>query len=243
MHIINNTLIACSLSAMTLSAYAADTVDLKVTGKIIPPSCTPVIDGGGVVDFGTISTRDLSLTADSVLPDVKKTTLTISCPTPIRVAFTVTDMRKDSIPAVLDDNYGKTSLQPYGNPIGGGGAEMNNFGLGKTSSGAPIGVYGISLTRVDVVGAGGISDYIANSGDNGQNWGMNNGSVSVRNNNSTLYSAALTNGTTNKTQDLASAAEFKYYLSINAIVNDMTEMPVKDEINLDGLATFTMVYI
>ena len=48
-------ILASVLAVATSSAMAAPSVDIKVTGKIVPSACTPAfISGGGTADFGTI---------------------------------------------------------------------------------------------------------------------------------------------------------------------------------------------
>jgi hypothetical protein len=51
---------ATSLMLLTCAtAHAASTVDLTVKGLIVPSACTPNLSGGGVIDHGKISAKDL----------------------------------------------------------------------------------------------------------------------------------------------------------------------------------------
>ena len=48
-----------SLALLSGTAHAASTVELTVKGLITPMACTPLLSGGGLVDFGKISRNDL----------------------------------------------------------------------------------------------------------------------------------------------------------------------------------------
>ncbi|MCE0798955.1 DUF1120 domain-containing protein [Buttiauxella sp. A2-C1_F] len=59
-------------------AFAASNVTLNVTGTITPVACTPTLSGGGAINYGSISTSDLSETARTTL-DKKSLDLTVDC--------------------------------------------------------------------------------------------------------------------------------------------------------------------
>ncbi|MGA4583632.1 DUF1120 domain-containing protein [Enterobacter hormaechei] len=66
-------MLASALAVVASSALAASSVDIQVTGKIVPSSCTPTfISGGGIADYGTISASSLNSTSATPLADVKK---------------------------------------------------------------------------------------------------------------------------------------------------------------------------
>jgi len=77
------------------SAFAASTVDLTVTGLIVPSACTPNLSNGGVVDHGKISAQDLNQDNGTMLPD-HKMTLTVVCDGTILVALNAIDNRAGS---------------------------------------------------------------------------------------------------------------------------------------------------
>lgn len=89
--------LVAALAMTASSVMAADSIDLKVTGKIIPPACTPSFaSGGGTVDFGDILTSSLQIAKDSKLPEIKEVPVTITCEQPSRFGVTFTDQRADS---------------------------------------------------------------------------------------------------------------------------------------------------
>ena len=64
----------------------------KVTGKIIPSSCTPAFpSGGGIADFGTMKVASLNATSVTPLTDRKEIPVSISCEEATRVAVKFTD--------------------------------------------------------------------------------------------------------------------------------------------------------
>jgi hypothetical protein len=76
------------------SAFASST-DLTVTGIITPAACTPSLSGGGVVDFGKISAKDLNMTTQTRLED-RTVQLTVSCNAPTTFAVIPQDNRAGS---------------------------------------------------------------------------------------------------------------------------------------------------
>lgn len=76
------------------SAFASST-DLTVTGLITPAACKPNLSGGGIVDFGKISTQDLNKDVQTRLPD-RTVQLTVNCDAEIRFAIQPIDNRAGS---------------------------------------------------------------------------------------------------------------------------------------------------
>lgn len=59
-------------------AYAASTVDLSVSGRIVPSACQPSLSKGGLYDLGKIAARDLNVDQPTNLPP-HRLQLVISC--------------------------------------------------------------------------------------------------------------------------------------------------------------------
>ena len=51
---------ATALIGVAPYALAASSTDLTVTGIITPNACTPTLSGGGIVDHGKFSAKDLN---------------------------------------------------------------------------------------------------------------------------------------------------------------------------------------
>lgn len=88
---------AIAASFATTSVNADTTAVLKVTGQLVVGGCTPELSGGGVVDYGTIRLATLSATDVNQL-GTKDVSLSISCPSATKAAWTITDDRADTHP-------------------------------------------------------------------------------------------------------------------------------------------------
>ncbi|MCS3509242.1 DUF1120 domain-containing protein [Achromobacter sp. JUb104] len=193
----------------------AQSIDVRVIGTITPAACTPTIAGGGVIDFGIIPAASLNTTSFTQLP-TKSVPFSISCDAPTYVAITAVDNRADS--AVT-------------NIIG---TQQNYiFGLSKAAN-ANIGGYVMELEQGSFT-ADGKSVLTVSSNDGGTTWGV---STYGRLPQGALRSWSLTsNGTPVAFTNLAGT------FAVTAAINKAEELPLRDEIQLDGLATLEMVYL
>ena len=120
------------VSVDAIAALAASTTDLTLQGLITPTACTPLLSGGGVIDYGKISQQDLNLDRGTRLP-VKTLVLTLGCEGLSRYALRMGDNR-DGTATVNSEVY---------------------YGLGLDGSGNRIGLYSISFdpaqTAVDAM--------------------------------------------------------------------------------------------
>ncbi|EDV4531457.1 TPA: DUF1120 domain-containing protein [Salmonella enterica subsp. salamae serovar 1,4,12,[27]:b:[e,n,x]] len=131
------TAVALSLSAAAQAAES--TAVLKVTGVLTNDACTPALDGGGVVDFGTKYINELSATETNQLGH-KDVNLTINCTTPTKVSWRITDDRIDSVVRLTITGgawSGDETAWAY----------SQVFGVGKTAGGVNIGAYAVDINR------------------------------------------------------------------------------------------------
>lgn len=75
---------------------AASSVDLTVKGSITPAACTPTLSGGGVVDHGKISRKDLDQSNKPTVLPVATLRLNIECSSPTMIAIKSRDNRVGS---------------------------------------------------------------------------------------------------------------------------------------------------
>ena len=87
------------------SAFAASSVDLTVKGLITPSACTPLISGGGVVDHGKISAKDLRQDNPTSLPGFALQ-LTINCEAATSFAIRPIDNRRGSATSLSGSDFG-----------------------------------------------------------------------------------------------------------------------------------------
>ncbi|WP_153787550.1 DUF1120 domain-containing protein [Pseudomonas sp. EMN2] len=79
-------------TSFSLSALAASSTDVSVTGTITPAACTPSLSGAGDFDFGKISAQDLNQDAITQFESGMQR-LTIACSAPTRFALDGIDNR------------------------------------------------------------------------------------------------------------------------------------------------------
>ncbi len=123
-HTMNKHLIALAstlLIAGTSSAYAASTVDLAVKGIITPNACTPTLSGGGVIDHGKMSAKDLNQTTPTQLPSALLQ-MTVTCDAQTAFALKATDNRNDPSSA---DNVFTLQMTDGTQKIGGYNLNLN----------------------------------------------------------------------------------------------------------------------
>ncbi|NMX61248.1 DUF1120 domain-containing protein [Pseudomonas sp. WS 5059] len=87
------------------TTYAASTVDLTVKGLIVPSACTPNLSGGGVIDHGKISAKDLRPDNPTHIGS-HVITLAVLCDAPIQFALHSIDNRAGSSTVASDYGLG-----------------------------------------------------------------------------------------------------------------------------------------
>ncbi|MGF6752720.1 DUF1120 domain-containing protein [Paraburkholderia sp. GAS42] len=222
-----NTLLAAMLAAASVSAFAADSVDLKIVGNIVPPSCTPTLTGGGIIDYGNIPASTIAATGFTRLPQ-HGVTVTITCDSPAMVALRTID------------NRAGTAVVGMANTLSSAANDTNAFGLGAVS-GKQIGAYVLNQYFHPSVNGGSDNAYTMKSDDNGATWastysdgpgGFQRPDGSRLN---SWYSGTVT--------PMAVTVANQYY-TVDAAINSKANLPsLKQAVPLDGLATFSIVYL
>lgn len=108
-----------ALGALLLAAaplaFAQSTVDLTISGEIVPSACTPTLSGGGHIALGTFDLVSLD-PVNSTLVTPRDITLSITCSGPVSLGYSIKDNRATSAPIGLSYGLG---LDGAGNQIGG----------------------------------------------------------------------------------------------------------------------------
>ncbi len=89
------TLAASVLLLSSTTAFAASSVDLTVKGLIVPSACVPTLSGGGVIDHGKISAKDLNVDRPTMI-GYNTLTMSVNCDAPIQFALHSIDNRAGS---------------------------------------------------------------------------------------------------------------------------------------------------
>jgi type 1 fimbria pilin len=216
--------LATMLTAASIGAHAAESADLAVQGMIRPSACNVSLSGNGTVDFGTISALTLSETEATVLPS-RDFTLTVTCDASTTAGYSITDSR----PGTANSTAGSAVVN----------SGTHWFGLGDVD-GMHVGAFRImyDASTSQATADGGNVDAIYSQ--NGGAWTMRSDrNVWAQPGYPRLHSWAPT-GTTAP----GSYSTMVQPFTITAAIAPTSELPdLTNNIPLDGLATFTLVYL
>ncbi|HAV0413700.1 TPA: DUF1120 domain-containing protein [Salmonella enterica] len=229
--------LVAALAMTASSAMAATSLNIQVTGKILPSSCTPAFpSGGGIVDFGTMKVASLNSTGPTALPDIKTVPISITCEDATRVGVTFSDARSSSEPT-----------ESYAIPFVSTDFSNNPdymFGLGMYND-KKIGAYalGIQIDRGTITNDTGDQLYAIFTTDNGSSWGVKSGDsyMQIKNDKSEIFS--FTSESTGTARTPASETKINFNVGVAAIINPTNDLNITDEANLDGLTTVELVYL
>lgn len=202
--------------AGALPAQAASTAELTVGGLITPMACTPVLSGGGLIDFGKISQQDLNQATGTRLP-LKSLTLTVSCNAAGRYALRMADNR---------DGTAHVNSEIY-------------YGLGLDSAGNKIGVYSVKFDPKQTVADALPVIYGTESTTGGVAWRTSNTNPIDIGSRSLLGFTDVVGSTAGPSaiQNLTST------LTLEAVINAKQNLDLSVETLMDGSATLEVVYL
>lgn len=209
-------LATCAWLAGAVPAQAASTVELTVGGLITPMACTPVLSGGGLIDFGKISQQDLNQATGTRLP-LKTLNLTVSCNAPGRYALRMRDNR---------DGSAHVNSEIY-------------YGLGLDSAGNKIGVYSVKFDPRQTVADDLPVTYGTESTTGGVAWRTSNLNPIDIGSRSLLGFTDVAGSTAGPSaiQNLTSS------LTLEAVINAKQNLDLSVETPMDGSATLEVVYL
>jgi type 1 fimbria pilin len=217
------------------SAFAADSADLTVKGNITPSACSPVFEGGGVVDFGTVKADALKANDYTKLTD-KTVNLTVTCPTAKYVKFSVVDNQKtSSLGAAVQPTLGSASTN----------AANYVYGLGTTSidgQSVNLGSYALSVNTAPTVDGSAAAGFgsqttggnLLGTWDKSAYWIVGDGSREYTAINAGLLGVLPPSGNSGKV--------FVFPITVTAAINKGSLLPVTEDVKLNGQATFQLVY-
>lgn len=220
---------------ITATAQAATSAELKVTGRITPPSCDLTLDGNGLLDFGERAFNTLNL--DGTKLTEKTINLQVTCDGATRIGLHVVDNRASSkvLKAALNANaWGNANAVITDDFIYGLGSVT---GAGDTQ--VPIGGYMFGFKDADVT-ANGSKGYVVYSADK-RNWKFD---VPQRNYLSPNFTYSFVIGApsaTNYTPIAISALTGS--LTVVPTINRSGDLPTSSAISFDGSATISLIYL
>lgn len=203
------------LLAGVSNAMAASSVDLTVVGTITPSACTPTLSNGGLVDNGKVSAQDFPEYGEKLLPK-SSLRLEVGCDTPVMMALKSTDNRLGS------------ARPQNGDPEG---EERSGFGLGRASNGQKIGRYELATINAtaDDIPVGVIESW------DGEKW-------FYAPDNSAWQPGWMR--TANSTSGVpVPMTKFSTDVVVLTILAPKRNLPLAEEIHIDGSATLDVFYL
>ena len=197
------------------ASFAAPTVELKVTGVITPPACQPGFSDAGVVDYGVIPAASLKVGENKSL-DVRQVTLNVTCDSAAKIALKFSDNRASSRVA------GLVSLDYK--------PEDFNYGLGAVA-GQNVGGYYLALEAGTTADGVVVKNMWSNDGKKWLDTVKNLQHVNHR----------YTFGDSNL-QPVA-FRQLSLKINVHTVLNKPENLPLTQEVPLDGSATGELVYL
>ena len=209
-------LVTTLLIGATPAAIAASTVDLSVKGTITPIACTPGLSNNGLVDYGKISYKDLSVDKRTQLQD-KHLDFTVQCNGPARFALMMRDNR-DGSAIVNSEIY---------------------YGLNRDSSGNNIGLYSLNFDPTQTVVDDLSQVYRTDSTTGGTAWSSSSSRPIAMGAKSYLGFTDVAGSSAGpiSIQNLTSR------VTLETVIAPTSELDVSNDIQLDGSATLDVVYL
>lgn len=213
---------AMAIAGISFNANAS--IDLRVKGTIVPASCVPFLQGGGVVDYGNIAAEDLNQTSFTVL-EKKEIVFNINCRSATKVGLKALDGKGFSqVPGILAATIGSDYTDNY------------NYGLGATADGESIGGYAINLKQGSFNASGAAVKAIT-SLDNGTTWVETATGAVGQTDNISSWSATTGLPTPISFVTLSGSME------VQAVINKASALTINSDVPLDGLTTFELSYL
>ncbi|EJL85158.1 DUF1120 domain-containing protein [Pantoea sp. GM01] len=228
------TKIACTALALTSIAApaVANSVDVNVTGRLVPVACTPSVVGGGIVNYGTIKAADLNSADGYTILSGHTLDFSIACDSPTRIALKAINGRTDTLVGENDGENGAPA-PPEVQIFGLRGLTSVGLGLDGTRR---IGGYALNMTSpmVDGVTATSIMQ-------NGATWTVGLNALLYGGGASPRIWSWMDNGSPTVTP--SALENFNASLHLVAFINKPSELDTTKPIVLNGLTTLEVIYL
>ncbi|QLK62937.1 DUF1120 domain-containing protein [Enterobacteriaceae bacterium Kacie_13] len=204
---------------MSVSTQAA-TATVQIKGTVAPGSCIPSLSNNGVVDIGNLDSKQLEEGVKVV--SVQNISLDIICTNPTRVAYTLTDNRHESLPAMLPENIINSA---------------DLFGLGKSAGQIAIGSWYITVPASGLI-EGIEAQNIASH--NTELWlpQTENNMLSNTNGGKPVYYSFARDGETTPSSGSAFSTSFSVNVALSSELKSITEVA-----QADGNAAINIIYL
>ncbi|MBJ9999841.1 hypothetical protein [Erwinia sp. S38] len=210
--------VVAAMATVNVANATNSTATMNITGKIVPPTCNISFNGGtsSSLSMGKINPGLLSEDHFSALPELKAS-LSISCPAATGVGFKARDVAE-----------GAQSVKITGLDV------KELFSFGNTESGTPIGGYTVSMES-GTIDDSRIAHFL--SSFSGQAWDDMNSGAALDPSSIFMYSWSTT------TLVPQMGRQHQINLKIQPFINATKELGTSDAIELNGQATYDLVYL
>lgn len=205
-------LLSLSLIVFSSASVAATTVDLRVTGTIVPAACDITLAGGDF-DFGSINSGSLNSTSGTTLASPGSKSINVVCSAPTLVGIRAIDNRAGTATNSTDDAYG----------------------VGQDARGAKIGYYLIEINADAVVD--GSAAFKSWSNDAGVSWGAPSRTVLPH-----TPGVVVSWNRTSPDADPDSVTLVAQPISVQLHIAPTNTLDTSSEVAIDGSATIELVY-
>lgn len=226
---------SCLISGANNTFAATEQVTLTVVGEVVPGSCTPSLEGGSKVDFGSFPRTTLTKASNQL--GVKNINLTVSCSATAVVALYATDNRKTTIAdgvSVEQSWVGKTTVTD----------KKQLFGLGTTPGGENIGAFSLGVDFNNMVFDAGSTKTLAKTANVKAVpivWtSSTDGAISDYESTAGGWSAIMPSASSNTPFAFKTAT---IPLIVSAAVTKYSNMDITEPVKLDGNVTLSLVYL
>jgi hypothetical protein len=233
-----NAYVFAVLTASSLPALAASSVDVYVKGTITPAACLPSLLGGGAADYGAIKPESLEPADEYTILPIKQVDFTIICDAPAKVAIKPIAGRIGSVAGVASDSgfaRAPAGVNLFDNTPG---HQVTGLGLDGTTK---IGGYSMR----SLVDSFSMNDGSSDTGvalvniysTNKVNWNVTGPTNGMLGN--TMITSWAEVGTALPVAITTLSGKFE----VHAYLNKASELDLTKPISLDGLTSLELVYL
>jgi type 1 fimbria pilin len=205
--------------AFTSLSALAESVELHITGTIMPTGCTPALSSGGTVDYGKINPDTLQTNSYNVMGE-KYLDLTISCTGPTKVALRAINSDIGSLAIATDD------------VVASGVTARQN---GDTTK---VGEYAVRIKQGSTLADSMLVD-VLQSQDATASWQLYNNALVFNAGNGRILSWGTSGGSTVP----VAFTQLTTKLTVQTYLNKASELDLTKPIMITGLATLELVYL
>lgn len=224
-----------AVPALTAHAQSGPTAELGIKGTIVPPACQASFDAGQL-NFGDAKIHDFLASRYFNGFTTRTTNLTVTCPAPRKVSFSVQDMKAGT---QLDKAQGRGLLGGF---LAGIVVDPENeFGLGTVKIGGTdvrLGSYAVVAQQHPTID--GAPAYIMGLSDGASRWSTSGMLRPMRQ--FTAGTRALIGGRPLGDGTPVAGNTFVFPLMAAAILNMPSELQLAEDVRLDGQLVFSIGY-